>query len=153
MHKTSGFDRQPDSRYHTDVEFVDYMLAARILEREPERLERASRKHKKYKAICDEERFPFFYHIATFRTPVYTSFEIMAENCIVSGTTNNTKETPRKKRAKDILRDSGKFKLFKANNLFNLKEIDQSMTLDEFKKLRKKEYLPIEDYLLKERYE
>ncbi len=52
------------------------------------------------------------------------------------------------KRAAKLLISSGKFKIVKANQLFDIKNIDRDITLSKFKMLRKKSNVPIEDYLL-----
>ena len=51
------------------------------------------------------------------------------------------------------LRFSQKLTFREASNLFDVKNVDRNIKLKDFRNLRKKQYIPIEDYIFRERYE
>lgn len=51
------------------------------------------------------------------------------------------------------LKFSQKFTFREASNLFDVKNVDRNIKLKDFRNLRKKQYIPIEDYIFRERYE
>jgi hypothetical protein len=53
----------------------------------------------------------------------------------------------------EIIKGSGKFKILSSQDIFNEKEIDKTMTYEKFLEKRKNSYVPIEDFIIKERYE
>lgn len=57
------------------------------------------------------------------------------------------------KKALEIIKGSGKFKILSSQDIFNEKEIDKTMTYEKFLEKRKNSYVPIEDFIIKERYE
>lgn len=78
---------------------------------------------------------------------------VLPDRSIAKESTSETKESSHASRAMTLLKSSGKFKFIEACKLFDLKKIDPAMTLSRFKMLRKKNDIPIKDYLFKERYE
>ena len=57
------------------------------------------------------------------------------------------------KKALEIIKGSGKFKVLSSQDIFNEKEIDKTMTYEKFLERRKNSYVPIEDFIIKERYD
>lgn len=82
-----------------------------------------------------------------------TFYKILSENSIAQKKTRETTGIPHTQISIKSLKLSGKFKFVKPYELFDLNHIDQGMTLNKFKALRKKKDVPIEDYLFKDRYE
>lgn len=80
-------------------------------------------------------------------------FKISSNADAASLATGDTIELSSEKEAVEILKSSGRFRLIEASRLFKVSDIDTGMTLGKFKAIRKRGDVPIEDYLLKERYE
>jgi len=81
------------------------------------------------------------------------SFQIVSDRDIYKEQTSKTEVPPLFSEAIVRLKASAKFQFLEASRLFNKEKIDRSITLTEFKMLRKKKDVPIESYLFQERYE
>ncbi len=78
------------------------------------------------------------------------AFRIVSEKDFFKKATSETKGSYFTIRT---LRLSQKFIFREASNLFDVKNVDRNIKLKDFRNLRKKQYIPIEDYIFRERYE
>ena len=148
MNSTCDFGRYKDRELTTGCKDFEGMHAAKILGKEETDIP----------GFSSKDRIPEFYSPEKTTKYIFTLdgkrlHKISSEASIVKETTSETTKNYQIKRAAKLLISSGKFKIVKANQLFDIKNIDRDITLRKFKMLRKKSNVPIEDYLLKERYE
>lgn len=108
-----------------------------------------------------ERAYNFLNPITIDMTPAYgkieyrvamggNAFRIVSEQDFFKEVTSETKGSYFSILA---LRFSQKFTFREASNLFDVKNVDRNIKLKDFRNLRKKQYIPIEDYIFRERYE
>lgn len=148
MNSTCEFGRYKDRELPTGFRDFEGMHAAKILGKEETDIPGFSSKGRIPEFYLPEKTTKYIFTLDGRRL-----HKISSEAGIVKETTSETTKNYQIKRAAKLLISSGKFKIVKANQLFDIKNIDRDITLSKFKMLRKKSNVPIEDYLLKERYE